>query len=371
MKTYCKDYVFSKEKIYEAHKTWLKSDSGKENYWRIPVEYGSLDNLVDGLYYEITHRCLYFRPIVYHYEAEKGSGKLRLIGQQSVKQQICDYIAINALEPLLKAKLGYYQVGGVKGKGPLRGAQTIKKWLDDPKDLYYISGDYVHCYEETPTWCVVDILCKYVKNTTVYYICNSLLDTYNGGLEIGSVFSLKMSLLVLSFVYHRIEGLMKTRRGNNIPLVQHQIWYADNVYIFGYDKRNLKLAMKSIETYSMANFKLRMHDWKVSRADSQEPIDFAGHRVYYDHITIRDSTYLRIKRAYSDYEKNPTLKNARTVCSYWGRLKHTDSAKAIRENGYFDTFQKARSRVSRYDRMRAAHASNNRRSPSRQCDSRA
>lgn len=356
MRTYCKSYPFTKGKIYEAYSKWLTKDSGKENKWRVEAEYGSIHNLVDEIYNEINTRTLSFRPIVYHKEAEKGSGKIRNIGQQSVKQQICDYLVLNALEPMLEDKVGYYQVGGVEGRGPLRGAKTIKKWLNDDYSKYYISADYIHCYEETPVWAVVDILCKYVKCSWVYYTACTILDTYGYGLEIGSVFSLKMSLLVLSFVYHYIEDLSKVRRDNRIPLVYHQIWYADNFYIFSNDKRNLRLAMKYIEQFSKDTFSLSIHDWKVCMANSQEPVDFAGFRVYPDHVTIRDKTYLRIRKAFYEYDENPTLKKARTVCSYWGKLKHTDSYDAIEKNDYYRIKQKASSQVSRYDRMRARNA---------------
>ena len=58
------------------------------------------------------------------------------------------------------------------------------------------------------------ILRRYIRNQDVLYVCETLLATYGDGLEIGSYFSLRMAQLVLSFGFHAVEGMHKTRRGS-------------------------------------------------------------------------------------------------------------------------------------------------------------
>lgn len=356
MKSYCKGLVVDEELVLAAYKNWLKSDSGRKNNWRIEDEYGSIHNLVAEIVYEVEMRSLQLRPIRYYFSTERANGKVRLIGQQSVKQQILDYILVTALEPMLTAKIGFYQVASIPRKGPIFGAKKVQKWLYDSS--YWIHADIRKCYESIPHYVVINIFEKYVKSDDLLYICRSVLKTYGVGLDIGSFFSLKMAQLVISFGYHYLESLHKTRRGTNIPLITHQIWYADDLYIFSNDKRNLKMAMHNLSSYFKNEFGIEFKGWKVCMIDDDEPVDIAGYVCRKDRITLRANLYLRIRKAYTRYERNPTIKNARTVCSYWGYLKHSDSRKAIKKNGYDAIFRKARQQVSKYDKKVNDHASN-------------
>ena len=57
---------------------------------------------------EISNRELKLKPIWYKSKKDGSSRKIREIGIQDVKQQIYDYIAVNAMKPLLK-RIGEYQ----------------------------------------------------------------------------------------------------------------------------------------------------------------------------------------------------------------------------------------------------------------------
>lgn len=356
MKSYCKGLVVDKSLVLAAYENWLKADSGRNNNWRIDEEYGSIDNLVNEIVNEVEMRSLKLRPIYYYFETERSNGKVRLIGQQSVKQQILDYVLVTALEPMLTAKIGFYQVASMPNKGPIFGAKKVQKWLYDSK--YWIHADVRKCYESIPHHVVINIFVKYVKSNDLLYICRTILSTYGNGLDIGSFFSLKMAQLVISFGYHYLESLHKKRRNATIPLVKHQIWYADDLYIFSNDKRNLKTAMNNLSSYFKTEFGIEFKAWKICTIGDEEPVDIAGYVCRKDRITLRSNLYLRIRRAYASYERKPTVKKARTVCSYWGYLKHSDSYKAIKKNGYDATFRKARRQISHYDKEVNANASN-------------
>lgn len=356
MKSYCKGLIVDRPLVFKAYEQWLKADSGKKNNWRVFKEYGSVDNLVNEIVYEVATWSLKLRPIRHYCETERGNGKVRLIGQQSVKQQILDYVLVTALTPMLDAKIGFYQIASVPNKGPIFGAKNVQKWISDSK--YWVHADIRKCYESIPHYVVMRIFHKYVKNTDLLYICRKILSSYDKGLDIGSFFSLKMAQLVLSFGYHYLESLHKNRRGANKPLINHQIWYADDLYVFSNDKRDLKMAMRKLSAYFKNEFEIEFKDWKVCMTNDDEPVDIAGYVCRENRVTLRSNLYLRIRRAYANYEKNPTIKKARTVCSYWGYLKHSDSYDAIKKNNYDATFRKARRQISQYDREVNANASN-------------
>lgn len=343
MKSYCKGLRITHELVYQAYWEWLKSESGHKNQWRIEKEYGDIDVLVDELVYEIETRTLLFKPIEYHDEVERN-GKVRHIGQESVKQQIADYILLVALDDFINAKVGFYQVASVKGKGPLFAAKTVQKWIRKGK-LCYVHGDIRKCYESIKTCFVYTVVNKYVKSKDVMYLLKAILATYSKGLGIGSALSLKLSQVILSEAYHYIEeNGFRYRRGVKVKLVMHQIWYADDFYIFSKHPGYLHNIMKQLYKV-FQGIHLQIKPWKICWADC-EPVDIAGYVVRADSITIRAKIYKRIRRAYMKYDRQPILKKAKTVCSYWGYLKNTSSRKAIIKNNYYGIFERARLSLS-------------------------
>ena len=57
------------------------------------------------LFMEIKNRNIQLSPINYQERIDPSSGKIREIGITSIKQQVYDYICVNALKPMLDAKL--------------------------------------------------------------------------------------------------------------------------------------------------------------------------------------------------------------------------------------------------------------------------
>lgn len=144
MKTYCKRLTITPDRIDAAVGAWLLGRAGKKNGWRIKAEYGSRENLVSEIEIEIRERRLKFAPIKRHPRHEPTNGKLRIICVESIKQQICDYLAVQCLEDFLNAKTGFYQIGSSKGKGGLFAKKTIEKWITEGG--YYVKSDVKQCY---------------------------------------------------------------------------------------------------------------------------------------------------------------------------------------------------------------------------------
>lgn len=345
MKSYCKQLRITHEVVYKAYEKWLSGDSGRKNAWRIKEEYGSIHNLVDEIIYEIDNRELRFRPIRYTLRRERGRGKERCIGQESVKQQIVDYIVLYCLDDFYNKKIGFYQVASVKGKGPLFGARQVQKWIQGDDAPIYAHCDIKKCYESFDKEAIYHFYKKYIHSRDLMYVISCLLKSYKNGLSIGSAFSLKTSQLMLSFAYHKVEEIHWYRRGVSHKSVTHQIWYADDFYLFSTNKRELKKAIRQVAIFLCDNFGLFVKPWKISRTDS-EPVDFAGFVIRKDRITVRDETYLRVRRTYTRYQAKPTLKRARSVCSYWGYFKHTDSKTTVDKHGYGSIFRNAKHLVS-------------------------
>ncbi len=351
MRSYCKHLVITGEHVAAAYQAWTRSQAGRKNLHRVIEEHGSAAALVGEITREIHDRSLTLRPIRRYEHVEPTNGKHRVIGIESVKQQVCDYVAVLAMEDFLHARIGYYQVASVRGKGQLFAARSIRHWAHEGG--YWVHLDVRQCYPTISHQVVMAILTKYVRSADILYVARTLLATYGQGLDIGSYFSLRMDQLVLSFGYHHVEGLAKERRGHRHPLVSHQLWYMDDVLLMSPSKRDLRMAARSLERFLQTELGLSLKRWKICRVGEQEPIDMAGFVTRPGRTTIRASIYLRARHAIRHFQHHPTLPGARRVCSYWGWIHHTDSRTAIARNHVTATVRAARLMVSAAERRAA------------------
>lgn len=335
MKSYCKGLCITRDLVSAAYDDWSKGAAGRKNRWRVDRDFGGSDAFVDEITDEIVTRSLTFDPIRRHKRHEPTNGKLRIICVESVKQQVCDYLAVMCLSTLLDAKVGYYQIGSVAGKGGVFARDAIRRWAHEGvrHRMWYVKSDVRHCYESIDHMLVMSILRKYVRSDDVLYLCECLIDTYETGLDIGSYFSLKMSQLVLSFAYHRIEGITKERRGHPVSLIDHQIWNMDDCLFMGTSKRDLKIAVRDLEVYMANELGLTLKPWKVCLCSDDEPIDICGYRITPNSVTLRKTLFVKASRSYRRFENNSTPRLARRCTSYWGWLKHSDSEQYRNKRG--------------------------------------
>ena len=367
MKSYCKGLVITEEIVRDAFYHWREGEAGRKNGWRVKQEHGTDENLIAEIYEEIRERRLACAPIRYRTHVETSNGKERIIAIESVKQQVLDYVFHDCIEPMLDAKLGYYQTASIAGKGQVWAKRHIVRWMHEGG--YWVKTDFRKCYPSAAHSDCMRLGSTYIKSCDVVYLMKFLLSTYRDtrseykfaedrgkrGLNIGSRFSLDMMNLILSFAYHHIESLHKERRGKKVALVAHQLWFMDDCLLMGQDKRSLKAAVRSMGRYMREEFGMELKPWKVCRVDS-EPITMCGFTFRPDRTTVASGTFLRAKRCYSRMLCRPCLDLARRACSYYGWLKHSDSFGFMERNGVWKALRMARRIVSENDRRMAWNA---------------
>lgn len=244
---------------------WKKSDSGKENGWRVADEYGTETAFVDRIWLELSTETLTFEPIRTYPKHDPNNGKLREISVESIKRQVCNYLCVGALEPLLAAKVGFWQVSsGVKGKGAALGMRKLRREVH--RFAYHVHVDIRNCHGSMQTAIVEGLVARYIKNSQVLYLLHSLLSTMDGVLILGSYLSLRLAALVISFAYHAVEEAAKERRGKRMRLAGCQVWYADDGYFLGNSKRSLRKAA-AIAARVLGRLGLSLKPWKVRRTE--------------------------------------------------------------------------------------------------------
>lgn len=395
MKTYCKNIdITNRDLIVKSTYVCLEGKYTRKDTLKLLQKYsnsnistrdikkmikengkGSVDqyikNIIDAIRNELIERKLVLKPIVYKEKIDGSCLKVRTIGIQNVKQQIYDYIAVEGLKPIFK-RIGEYQYASIKGRGTLKGAQVIQRWLRNKNIRYAGKADVKKCYESIDQDMMMKFLHKYVKNDLLLWLVRELLSTFEKGLSIGSYLSQFLCNLYMSQLYHEIsENMFKTRKHKNginerINLVDHVIFFMDDILILGTNSKDLHKAMKLLIKFAKEKMGLEIkQSWTVFKTklkdrknDKGQFIDMMGFRMYRWHTTIRRRVFKRIRRAYRKALKFIKIhvkiseKLAKKCMSYYGYIRHTDSFKFKRKYKVYEIVKCCKEVISNESKIR-------------------
>lgn len=190
---------------------------------------------------------------------------------------------------------------------------------------------------------------KYVGSDDLLYVIQCLLASYGSGVNIGSYFSQYTANFVLSFAYHYAEGMAKERRGRPVTLVAHQLWYMDDCLLMASSKRDLSMAARRLEEYMGEALHYEVKPWEVQPVSQH--ITMVGYTVAPGEVRLRDDVFLRARRSFLRFERDPCIERAHRVVSYWGLLLHADTRQWRCDNRARETFDSARKMIGEHDRM--------------------
>ena len=125
------------------------------------------------------------------------------------------------------------------------------------------------------------------------------------------------------------------------------LFYMDDILLIGRSKRDLTIAVKRIRAYLQDTLRLEIHPtWNVKHV-GVEPIDMVGFTFYPGHTGVRAGIFLRARRSFRRYARNPTsLRLAYRCASYYGWLKNSDSIQYRRRNNVDQIVRRARNTVA-------------------------
>ena len=348
MKTYCKgvdpsDVSTIEKYVYEAlHPKLKRKDyseftarycelNGKEIRMRARQGFGlypELDRAVKLISMDISlrikERNLRLEPIRYETRTDGLSKKTRIIGIESVMQQLMEHVAVGCMKELWDAKYECHQYASIKGKGQLRGVKAIQKRTKSGKTKYFVKLDVRKCFqslnrETAMRWLRRDI----GKNKLLLWFVDALLQMHGDGLVIGSLLSQFLCNYFMSYAYRFVMGLAKERRGKRTRLVSFSIFYMDDILLTGTDRRNLVIAVRKLIRFLKSEFGLEVKQgWNV-RKHTDCGIDMMGYVVMADgKIRIRPRVFIRARRAFmSSASGDDRLKVQRRVSAYYGFFK--------------------------------------------------
>ena len=310
-----------------------------------------VDYIAKEMYLEIINHNIQLSPIMYEERYDTSAKKMRNIGIASMKQQCYDYIAVNACKKMFLAKIGHYQCASLSEKGQIFGKNAIETWIrTTPKQCKWVfKCDIKKFYPSVNHDIIKKYLRRDIKNDRVLYLLYTLIDTYDEGLCIGSYLSQFLANYFLSYPYHYLsEMLYTTRRDNRINLVNHVLFYMDDILLLGSSKKNVKKASKMLEEY-LNNMDLTLKpSYQLFPLDSR-PIDMMGYKIYTYKTTIRKRIFDRANKVYLKAKRNNfelTLEDAYKVVSYHGYFKHSWSKKYFKKVKLKKTLKNAKEVIS-------------------------
>lgn len=341
-------------KIIQADKTWAE-----------PL----IEKAAEKMAQEIKNKNVSFPAIHYSARYDGNSGKIREIGVESIKQQIYDYVAVNALKELFKRKIGKYQCASIPGRGQVYGKKTIERWIrkNPAKTRVGAKGDVHHCYPSINISKLIKMLKKQVKNEDLLYLVEILVRSYRKGLSIGSYLSQWLCNYYLSFAYHyaeqKLARVRKTKNGQKkrIRMISAVLFYMDDILILGSRKTDVKKAMQMLVKFFKEELDLEIKkNWKLFQVDyigkdgkhHGDCIDMMGYKIYRDHTEVRRSIFLRARRSFLRLRKliragkEIVLNLAYRCVSYFGWFKNSDSTNFKKKYGIKQLMKYAKRRVS-------------------------
>lgn len=331
---------------------------------------GLINTVVDGIQQEIINKKYIVKPIRYRKQVDKCNGKIRNIGIQDVKQQIYDYIAVYAMKDLFRKKLGFYQCGALKNKGNEFGSKSIKKWVNDHNMRWAWQADIRHYYETIPKEKLKSLLSRDIDNEDILHLVFFLIDTFDGGLSIGSYLSQYLANYYMSYAYHYAsEHIVRKRKHKNGDcdikvLVSHVLFQMDDILFISKSLKDLKMAVRRFSKYVKEFLGLELKDTARFIDLRTDYIDILGRKISRRSLTVRSSNFIRFQRTANKVRilvhqnKEIPLSLAKSYIGRYGAIKHSDTKKFQRKYHVLEDLKRCKNVVSAYERRINRHESN-------------
>ena len=339
------DLIFSMENLYEAYEDAAQGRRYHKDVLAYSFDTWSLlcelrEKILSGNY-EIER---YF--IFYIYEPKK-----RMIMSIAFEHRIVQWAIYRIINPILVKGYIADSYGCIPGRGALGAMQRLRSWVEyvsrKEGTWYYLKLDISKYFYRISHRVLKKILAKKIKDERLLDVLYGIIDCkhtpfglppgkspgdvpleerlYDVGMPIGNLLSQMFANIYLDV----LDQFCKRVLG-----IEFYIRYMDDVIILCNSKVQLRLWKDAISTFLETELELQINQKTCIRPISQG-IEFVGYRIWKDHVVLRKSTTLRIKRnlkgvrkRYRDYELT-FEKATENFKSYIGMLEHTDSEALI------------------------------------------
>lgn len=268
-------------------------------------------------------------------------------GKQKKKRTITkasnyEHIFHHALMALLEEKFtnsSYrYAIASFPKRGDLFGKKRMERWIRSFKGrkLYVLKFDIKKFFDTIDRQILLTKLEKIIKDRKVLDLLYKLIyfdgSSTNKGVPIGYYSSQWFANFYLQDFDNFIKQTLRIKpymRYMDDGVILHQNKRKLRKILSGlrlYLSENLNLTLKKTYQIFMLSYRptwLMLQDGWKKNVRYGRPLDFMGYKFYPWATTIRKSTLRSTRRAALRFSKRRSLRNAMSLMSYYGRLRHT------------------------------------------------
>lgn len=279
---------------------------------------------------------------------EGTSKKKRHIEKPRYKyDQVVHHVVMRQLIPYIIKSAYDHIYSSIPERGTHSGKKTIEKWLrnDTRNTKYCAKMDIRHFYESVDHAILKEWLQKKIQDMYLLEILNRIIDAHvdktiimkeleakdiyiQTGLPLGFYTSGWFS----NWLLQPLDYYIKQELG-----VKLYMRYADDMVLFGANKKELHKAVRSIESYLNNRLNLKMkYNYQVFRFEYYSkkkkkmvgrPLDYMGFVFHRDRTVLRKSIMLRSTRKANRISKKEKVSwyDACSMISYMGYIDNTNT----------------------------------------------
>lgn len=250
------------------------------------------------------------------------SNKERLISRTKFyPDQIIHHALIQVISPIIKRGMYKYCCANIPKRGPVYAKRACEKFIrNDPINTKYcLKMDVKQFYPSIRLDVLKTKLRRVIKDNETLWLLDSIIDSGNGGLPIGSYTSQWLANFYLQDLDHFIKEKCQAK---------YLIRYADDIVVLGPNKRKLRKIKYKITSF----FELKIKDnWRVFEITNSQCLDFVGYKMYREKTAIRKRIFRRLRRVMLkikyqiDNHIKVITKLVRSFFAYYGYVKNSDS----------------------------------------------
>lgn len=313
----------------------ISASAGKRKRPAVAKYYDHIDEHIEEIRYYAEH--FYNLP---HHEIDINDGfrkKKRHIIIPQFKEQIIHHMLIQTMYPVIRPCMYEHSYAGIPGRGMFKGKKhknvvgaknVIEKWIqkDRHNTKYCLKMDIHHFYDSIDISVLKAMLAKRIHDDRFLSVLFTVLDVKTSGLPIGFY----TSGWLANWLLNDLDHMIKERLG-----AVYYVRYADDMVIFGPNKRKLHQMRKVIAEYLRMTLHLEMkRNWQIFRLanidsegnDIYRALDFLGFRFYRSRTVLRKSLLHEIRHKAEDIHDNGiSYENAKSFSSYRGWINASDT----------------------------------------------
>lgn len=240
--------------------------------------------------------------------------KTRKVAAPAFRDRVLQHSLVSQIEPLFESQFIYDSYACRKNKGTHFGLKRVKKFLQAARSIYgkntpiYCLRMDIEKFFASVSWDVLitatnkTIPCEKTKKLIEKIVTKHRCFDINGnfikapdiinsekrkGLPIGNLTSQLFANIYLNELDHFVKETLRVK------------WYArymDDFLIIHPDRNYLKEMRNAIKMFLEYELKLKFHPKKVIIQNVKDGLPFVGYLIFYDHVLVRGSTLLRMRR---------------------------------------------------------------------------